>query len=84
MCLWEKSLLLPSFDEDRFLFPIEILLKFSTSISAWTLISGIISKYNSRKILPGKDGALLTSDGEKMIEAILIEYFFSFYVKFIS
>jgi len=35
--------------------------------------SGIISKYNSRKVLPGKDGALLTSDGEKMIEAILSE-----------
>ncbi|KKK42280.1 MAG: hypothetical protein Lokiarch_35910 [Candidatus Lokiarchaeum sp. GC14_75] len=36
-------------------------------------LSGIISKYNSRKVLPGKDGALLTSDGKKMIEAILSE-----------
>ena len=35
--------------------------------------SGIVSKYNSRKVLSGKDGALLTSDGEKMIEAILSE-----------
>ena len=37
-------------------------------------LSGIISKYNSRKVLSGKDGVLLTPDGEEMIEAILSEF----------